>query len=80
MKAASRPYPVAGGVGRVHAAAGTLGRAGGDFSGRSLSFVTETNRRGPSLPAIMVTEHRAMGYFRKDGAANNPAARLLEEP
>ena len=58
----------------------------GDFAGHSLrsGFVTEASRQGVSLPAIMqMTEHRAvasvMGYFQSGGAADNPAARLLED-
>jgi integrase len=58
----------------------------GDFGGHSLrsGFVTEASRQGVSLPAIMqMTEHRAvssvMGYFRSGSAADNPAARLLED-
>ena len=58
----------------------------GDFGGHSLrsGFVTEASRQGVSLPAIMaMTEHRAvssvMGYFQTGGAADNPAARLLDQ-
>jgi integrase len=58
----------------------------GDFGGHSLrsGFVTEASRQGVSLPAIMqMTEHRSvssvMGYFQAGGAADNPAARLLED-
>jgi len=58
----------------------------GDFGGHSLrsGFVTEASRQGVSLPAIMaMTEHRAvssvMGYFQTGSAADNPAARLLED-
>ena len=58
----------------------------GDFGGHSLrsGFVTEASRQGVSLPAIMqLTEHRAVssviGYFQTGGAADNPAARLLED-
>lgn len=58
----------------------------GDFGAHSLrsGFVTEASRQGVSLPAIMaMTEHRAvssvMGYFQTGGAADNPAARLLED-
>ena len=57
----------------------------GDFGGHSLrsGFVTEASRQGVSLPAIMqLTEHRAVssviGYFQTGGAADNPAARLLD--
>ncbi len=51
---------------------------------RNVRFVTEASRQGVSLPAIMaMTEHRAvasvMGYFQTGGAADNPAARLLED-
>ena len=58
----------------------------GDFGGHSLrsGFVTEASRQGVSLPAIMqLTEHRSVssvvGYFRTGGAADNPAARLLDD-
>src|SRR5690554_453671 len=58
----------------------------GNFGGHSLrsGFVTEASRQGVSLPAIMqLTEHRAVssviGYFQTGGAADNPAARLLED-
>lgn len=58
----------------------------GDFGGHSLrsGFVTEASRQGVPLPAIMqMTEHRAvasvMGYVQSGDAANNPAARLLED-
>ncbi len=58
----------------------------GDFGGHSLrsGFVTEASRQGVALPAIMaLTEHRAVssvvGYFQTGSAANNPAARLLED-
>jgi len=58
----------------------------GDFGAHSLhsGFVTEASRQGVSLPAIMaMTEHRAvssvMGYFQAGGAADNPAARILED-
>ncbi|MEJ1095350.1 MULTISPECIES: site-specific integrase [unclassified Pseudoxanthomonas] len=57
----------------------------GDFGGHSLrsGFVTEASRQGVSLPAIMqMTEHRAVssviGYFQTGGAADNPAAHLLD--
>ncbi|WP_291139789.1 site-specific integrase [Dokdonella sp.] len=57
----------------------------GDFAGHSLrsGFVTEAGRQGIALGAVMaMTEHRAVssviGYFQTGGAADNPAARLLE--
>ena len=45
--------------------------------------VTEAGRQGIALGAVMaMTEHRAVssviGYFQTGGAAENPAARLLE--
>jgi site-specific recombinase XerD len=58
----------------------------GNFGGHSLhsGFVTEASRQGVSLPAIMaMTEHRAvssvMGYFQTGSAAENSAARLLQD-
>ncbi|HEY2346384.1 MAG TPA: site-specific integrase [Xanthomonadaceae bacterium] len=58
----------------------------GDFGGHSLrsGFVTEGGRRGIALPALMaMTEHRSVasviGYFQAGTAADNPAARVLED-
>lgn len=57
----------------------------GDFAGHSLrsGFITEGGRQGVALPALMaMTEHRSVasviGYFQAGGAADNPAAKLLE--
>lgn len=57
----------------------------GDFGGHSLrsGFVTEGGRQGVALPALMaMTEHRSvasvLGYFQAGGAADNPAAHLLD--
>jgi len=59
----------------------------GDFGGHSLrsGFITEGARQGVALPALMaMTDHRSVasviGYFQQGAAAQNPAARLLEEP
>lgn len=58
----------------------------GDFGGHSLrsGFVTEGGRQGIALPALMaMTEHRSVssviGYFQTGGAADNPAAHLLDK-
>lgn len=58
----------------------------GDFAGHSLrsGFVTEGARQGVALPALMaMTDHRSVAsvveYFQAGGAANNPAARLLDD-
>lgn len=58
----------------------------GDFAGHSLrsGFITEGGRQGIALPAIMsMTDHRSVasvvGYFQAGAAADNPAARLLED-
>lgn len=57
-----------------------------DFAGHSLrsGFVTEGARQGVALPALMeMTDHRSVAsvveYFQAGGAANNPAARLLDD-
>ena len=57
----------------------------GSFGGHSLrsGFITGGARRGIALPALMaMTEHRSVasviGYFQVSGAADNPAARLLD--
>lgn len=58
----------------------------GDFAGHSLrsGFITEGARQGIALPALMaMTDHRAVAsvveYFQAGGAADNPAARLLDD-
>lgn len=58
----------------------------GDFGGHSLrsGFVTEGARQGVPLPALMaMTSHRSvaslLGYVQAGAAADNPAARLLDD-
>jgi len=83
--ALTTPSPPAA-VGEIVQRRAKLAGLEGDFGAHSLhsGFVTEASRQGVSLPAIMaMTEHRAvssvMGYFQAGGAADNPAARLLED-